>query len=218
MIHNQNILPLLLKKLESKHQEPGVLAHSRERDPGRQGAPLETKGRHGIKADGATHESPKMQNRMRFGGKKTIKLATGPSFLVWKLLKPHICQDSETQCTTGNTEHSQGSATKVCGHLGPWVFNHIYFQCPVSISGPDLHTSSQHRLTVSQTLYKVHRHLFGNTQSVYYVPSPVLGEYLAWRIPWMEEPGRIQSVGSQRVGQDWATNTHTHTLFEMLIP
>ena len=25
---------------------------------------------------------------------------------------------------------------------------------------------------------------------------------LAWRIPWMEEPGRLQSTGSQRVGQD----------------
>ena len=23
---------------------------------------------------------------------------------------------------------------------------------------------------------------------------------LAWKIPWMEEPGRLQSVGSQRVG------------------
>ena len=23
---------------------------------------------------------------------------------------------------------------------------------------------------------------------------------LAWRIPWMEEPGRLQSMGSQRVG------------------
>ena len=29
---------------------------------------------------------------------------------------------------------------------------------------------------------------------------------LAWRIPWMEEPGRLQSMGSQRVGQDWATS------------
>ena len=27
---------------------------------------------------------------------------------------------------------------------------------------------------------------------------------LAWRIPWTEEPGRLQSMGSQRVGQDWA--------------
>ena len=27
---------------------------------------------------------------------------------------------------------------------------------------------------------------------------------LAWKIPWTEEPGRLQSVGSQRVGHDWA--------------
>ena len=25
---------------------------------------------------------------------------------------------------------------------------------------------------------------------------------LAWRIPWTEEPGGLQSMGSQRVGQD----------------
>jgi len=29
---------------------------------------------------------------------------------------------------------------------------------------------------------------------------------LAWKIPWMEEPGRLQSMGSQRVGHDWATS------------
>ena len=29
---------------------------------------------------------------------------------------------------------------------------------------------------------------------------------LAWRIPWMEEPGGLQSTGSQRVGHDWATS------------
>ena len=27
---------------------------------------------------------------------------------------------------------------------------------------------------------------------------------LAWRIPWTEEPDRLQSMGSQRVGHDWA--------------
>ena len=32
---------------------------------------------------------------------------------------------------------------------------------------------------------------------------------LAWRIPRTEEPGRLQSMGSQRVGHDWATNTDT---------
>ena len=28
---------------------------------------------------------------------------------------------------------------------------------------------------------------------------------LVWRIPWRVEPGRLQSLGSQRVGQDWVT-------------
>ena len=34
----------------------------------------------------------------------------------------------------------------------------------------------------------------------------------AWRIPWTEEPGGLQSMGSQRVGPDWVTHTHTHTI------
>ena len=29
---------------------------------------------------------------------------------------------------------------------------------------------------------------------------------LAWKIPWIEKPGRLQSMGSQRVGHDWATS------------
>ena len=32
---------------------------------------------------------------------------------------------------------------------------------------------------------------------------------LVWRIPLTEEPGRLQSMGSQRAGHDWATNTLT---------
>ena len=32
---------------------------------------------------------------------------------------------------------------------------------------------------------------------------------LAWRIPWTEEPGGLQSVGLQRVGHDWVANTYT---------
>ena len=29
---------------------------------------------------------------------------------------------------------------------------------------------------------------------------------LAWKVPWMEEPGRLQSMGSQRDCHDWATS------------
>ena len=32
---------------------------------------------------------------------------------------------------------------------------------------------------------------------------------IAWRIPWTEEPDRLQSMGSQIVEQDWATNIFT---------
>ena len=42
-----------------------------------------------------------------------------------------------------------------------------------------------------------------------WLPTPV---FLAWRIPWIEECGGIQSMGLQRVGHNCVTNTHiTHT-------
>ena len=36
-------------------------------------------------------------------------------------------------------------------------------------------------------------------------PTPVT---LAWKIPWTEEPGRLQSTGSQQVRHNWATSLH----------
>ena len=38
---------------------------------------------------------------------------------------------------------------------------------------------------------------------------------LAWKIPWMEEPGRLRSMGSLRVGtrlSDFTFTFHLHTL------
>ena len=34
---------------------------------------------------------------------------------------------------------------------------------------------------------------------------------LAWKIPWTEEPGRLQSMGSRRVGHDWLTSLSLFT-------
>ena len=34
---------------------------------------------------------------------------------------------------------------------------------------------------------------------------------LAWKIPWTEEPGRLQSMGSRRVGHDPATSLSLFT-------
>ena len=36
---------------------------------------------------------------------------------------------------------------------------------------------------------------------------------LAWKIPWTEEPGRLQSMGSQRVGRDLATKQQQQSSF-----
>ena len=35
---------------------------------------------------------------------------------------------------------------------------------------------------------------------------------LAWKIPWTEEPGRLQSMGSLRVGHDFIFTFHFHAL------
>ena len=41
-------------------------------------------------------------------------------------------------------------------------------------------------------------------------PFPV---FLAWRIPQTEEPGGLQSMGSQRVRYNWGNLAHTHCHF-----
>ena len=40
---------------------------------------------------------------------------------------------------------------------------------------------------------------------------------IAWKIPWTEETGRLQSMGSQRVGHDWVTSLSL-SLFPHLFP
>ena len=35
---------------------------------------------------------------------------------------------------------------------------------------------------------------------------------LAWKIPWTEEPGGLQSMGSQSVRHSWSDLAHTHTM------
>ena len=39
-----------------------------------------------------------------------------------------------------------------------------------------------------------------------YSPKALETSTVAWRIPWTEKPGRLQSTGSQKVRHDWATS------------
>ena len=40
---------------------------------------------------------------------------------------------------------------------------------------------------------------------------------LAWKIPWTEEPGGLQSMGLQRVGHDGRTDRYTHTQIPVIL-
>ena len=43
------------------------------------------------------------------------------------------------------------------------------------------------------------------------IKAPSHSSTLAWKIPWTEEPGRLQSMGSLQVGRDWATSLSLFT-------
>ena len=86
---------------------------------------------------------------------------------------------------------------------------------PTPLSNPTLNPN-----TLSDQTFADHEQLNENTderRQTKYPPS--IGETLekamathsstlAWKIPWMEEPGRLQSMGSQRAGHDWVTSLH----------
>ena len=41
---------------------------------------------------------------------------------------------------------------------------------------------------------------------------------IAWKIPWTKDPGRLQSMGSQRVGHIWVTSLHFTSILYWKIP
>ena len=70
-----------------------------------------------------------------------------------------------------------------------------------------------HGVTKSRTwLSDFHFHLHFMNHSVIYVQHLHTAiATLPWKIPWMEEPGRLQSTGSLRVGHNWATSLSLFT-------
>ena len=58
--------------------------------------------------------------------------------------------------------------------------------------------------------YCIQKILFNSTPLLEKAMAPH-SSTLAWRIPWTEEPGGLQSMGSLRVGDDWATSLSLFT-------
>ena len=46
----------------------------------------------------------------------------------------------------------------------------------------------------------------------------ICSSIIAWRIPWTEDPGRLQSMGSQRVGHDWGTKHACMSSYMAVVP
>ena len=63
-----------------------------------------------------------------------------------------------------------------------------------------------------QTLYRLKSLHFTSLQDI--ITEKAMAPHsstLAWKIPWMEEPGRLRSVGLLEVGQDWAASLSLFT-------
>ena len=59
-----------------------------------------------------------------------------------------------------------------------------------------------------------HSFLHRNSESIDWLSEKAMAPHsstFAWKIPWMEEPGRVQSMGSLRVRHDWATSLSLFT-------
>ena len=60
---------------------------------------------------------------------------------------------------------------------------------------------------------RAHRYSYIYSVLVHYTEKAMAphSSTLAWEIPWTEEPGRLQSMGSLRIGHDWTTSLSLFT-------
>ena len=73
-----------------------------------------------------------------------------------------------------------------------------FFKC-VELSTFDIASDAFAIFKVSPAILRYPQHLKSHSSA------------LAWKIPWMEEPGGLRSKASLRVGQDWATSLSLFT-------
>ena len=143
---------------------------------------------------------------------------------VWKYLLDELKKKNPVDTITENF---------LC-RLLDWERTTDFFQCPFPLFYDDTY-EGQHdlpqimylagvRVTVLFTMVsssiwsKGFRRFLHHreTRKCFIILSPQIAmalysSTLAWKIPWMEEPGRLQSMRSWRVGHNWATSLSLFT-------
>ena len=71
--------------------------------------------------------------------------------------------------------------------------------------------TTQGKLQVQRILCQITNGNFSLTRTTMQKAMAPHSSTLAWKIPWMEESGRLQSMWSLRVGHDWATSLSLFT-------
>ena len=97
----------------------------------------------------------------------------------------------------GDGKHCSPKREKVDAETFDWWFTMFSLEC----------FSEFHRYIFYNCDLRIKGHLDKVTEKAMAPHSSTL----AWKIPWAEEPGGLQSTGSQRVGHDWATSLSLFT-------
>ena len=89
------------------------------------------------------------------------------------------------------------------------LYTHTYTHTPHIILQPYLNTYNDFKLHVSPKVTKL-----SFSMDLWLLSEKAMAPYsstLAWKIPWTEEPGGLQSMGSLRVGHNWVTSLSLFT-------
>ena len=99
----------------------------------------------------------------------------------------------------------RGSPEKYSQYICEWIYCkrwvHLIMKTKKS---PNLKWANWRPRTASLKAGRFKTHEYGEGNG-----TPL--QYFAWKIPWAEEPDRLQSMGSLRVGHDWVTSLSLFT-------
>ena len=106
-------------------------------------------------------------------------------------------------CTSYNTQNRELQQNVIQSKIYRAKFEKGYY-CPVTQSCPTLCNLMDCSMSGLSVLHYLPE--FAQTHVHWEKATAPHSSTLAWKIPWTEEPGRLQSMESTRVGHDWVTS------------